>query len=86
MAVVSVLKGARDCSSCERLNECTEVTEQRILDNYVCDMWLRASDAELDARADITHDLGLWALRYETLASKIQSARPKRSRRRKNNV
>lgn len=74
----------KECASCNRLRECNEVTEKKILDKYCCRIWQTVSFAAWEARCDIIQNLGPWALRYEVLYLQ-QSVRPK-SRRRKKHV
>jgi hypothetical protein len=73
----------RECSNCELLSNCREVTEQLLATHHMCRKFNPAPQPVLDARADIKEDLGLLALRYEIPHRKTDGARPKARRRRK---
>ena len=73
----------KECATCADLSDCHEVTEKMIAESGRCGLFRPAKQGVLDARADITRECGLRALRYEIPHQKPLSAKPKARRRRR---
>jgi hypothetical protein len=71
------MRTKRDCTRCEYLPKCLEVTAQRLVDGYTCNDWHKTSDHDLAAREQVIQEFGPAALRF-ALPPEQHSAKTRR--------